>query len=637
MAPQRASTDATRLRGAPPWLVAAALTLWLAAQRLATLDTVSLALHALAAGALAAALAIRAREGAPRVLLVAHGGLLSAWGGCVAGRLAGVVEGDGAVVLTVGWLTVLAVSLPTLAWCERAWLSMAGATIRSGGRMAAAAEAGAALGLGLVTLASLNYVASQRDWRKDLSYFRTTMPGAATLSLAARAETPVEALLFLGPVDEVRAALEPYFVTLAASSQGRMTTRIVDHAAEPELARRHKVAANGWVVLHKPNAAASAAAAVAAGDAPSASETIDVGEDLDKARRNLRRLDGMVHKALTRLSRPSRRLSVTTGHGERSRDGSAGEGPEARLDTVYAVWERFGIETDTLGLADGLGQRVPAGTPAVAVIGPRARLLDEEVAALLAYVRQGGRLVVLLDPDVDDGLDGLLRPLGIERLPGVVASERQHMRRSFDAADRAIIYSGAYSSHPTVSSASRNAGRVATILQRAAGLRERRADRLPGVQVHFPLRAPPDAWLERNGNWLRDADEIGGTIELMAAVTVPIDATATAAPAAGGRAAGEGRVVILGDGDAIGDGILPNAGNALPWVDTLRWLLGDEDVSSEIESEEDVAIEHRKDEDRWWFYATTFGLPLPLLVVAWWRGRRLRRGRRAPDEEASQP
>ena len=87
----------------------------------------------------------------------------------------------------------------------------------------------------------------------------------------------------------------------------------------------------------------------------------------------------------------------------------------------------------------------------------------------------------------------------------------------------------------------------------------------------------------------------------------------------------EGRAVIIGDGDFMTDKIARNPGNMLVFVDSLAWLIGEERISGATTSEEDVAIEHSRDEDKLWFYGSTFAVPLPVLLFGMWMARRRRR------------
>jgi hypothetical protein len=66
------------------------------------------------------------------------------------------------------------------------------------------------------------------------------------------------------------------------------------------------------------------------------------------------------------------------------------------------------------------------------------------------------------------------------------------------------------------------------------------------------------------------------------------------------------------------------------FVDSLAWLIGNEELNAEVSSEEDIPIEHSRAQDKLWFYASTFAVPLPLLALSAWVARR----RRRPSEAA---
>ena len=50
-------------------------------------------------------------------------------------------------------------------------------------------------------------------------------------------------------------------------------------------------------------------------------------------------------------------------------------------------------------------------------------------------------------------------------------------------------------------------------------------------------------------------------------------------------------------------------------MDSVRWLVGEEDIAGEISNEEDVKIEHTREQDVVWFYSTLFGMPLLVLAA----------------------
>jgi hypothetical protein len=446
------------------------------------------------------------------------------------------------------------------------------------------------IGLALVFVVSLNYVAVEKDVRKDLSYFQTTRPSEATLRRVENLSEPIRVVLFYPPVNDVLTELRPYFDDVDAASD-EVDVEVHDHALDPETTRRHRVRDNGFVVLIKGEGEGEQA------------ESFEIGTDLESARNRLRTLDGRFQESFMRLTTRRRELHVTAGHDERSRDGIDGDTARDKTRELDAALERSNITTRQLGMAQGLANRVPEGAPAVAVIGPRSPLLPEEARSLLRYVQDGGRLVVMVDPDVDHGLGPLLRGLGVELASGVLASDRNYIRRDFGPSDRTIVRTSTFSSHPTVTVASRNASRLAAVFIRGGSLeRYEGEDQVDGVNVVFPMRG--DFWLDTNGNFERDEGEAQGQQNMIAAVTIEGE----------GDEEG-GRAVVIADGDFVTDQVIRNPGNALVFGDVMQWLLGEEQLVTETATEEDQLIEHTTEEDKLWFWGTSFGVPLPILAV----------------------
>jgi len=67
--------------------------------------------------------------------------------------------------------------------------------------------------------------------------------------------------------------------------------------------------------------------------------------------------------------------------------------------------------------------------------------------------------------------------------------------------------------------------------------------------------------------------------------------------------------------------------NQVLLLDAVRWLGGEESFAGEVTSEEDVRIEHTKQKDLVWFYATIFGAPALVLGLGLFYVRRSRRTR----------
>jgi len=512
------------------------------------------------------------------------------------------------------WLVVLVVSVTTLLFMELAYRVMPVEEAIELRRVGAAAGTGLAISLSLVFVASINFVATERDVTKDLSYLKTTRPSEQTLRMAQRVDEPVEIALFYPEVNEVHDRLRPYFDELAAASD-QVTVTVRDHALSYEIAQRHRVPRNGFVVLLRGEGEGQQA------------EQFEVGVELESARSRLRTLDARFQQHFAQLTTRPRSLHMTVGHREHSASPVEGDSAEERLSELEAALTRSNIESERLGVSEGLANEVPEDARAVAVVGPREPFLPEEAQSLLRYVQGGGRLLVFVDPDVDHGLDPLLAGLGLSIPDGVLFSDRRYMRRRTGETDRSAIYSNSYGAHPTVTLANRYRSRVVSVFLRGGAIERNESEaQLEGVNVTFPLRTDAGFWLDADGDRDQGENEAAGRFNMIAAVTVPNEGDGE-----------EGRAVVIADGDFITDQLIGNRGNAFVLMDSVNWLVGEEHVLGPTQTEEDVPIVHTRDEDEIWFYATSFGLPLPLLVVGVWLSRRKWQGRktkRKPKRQA---
>jgi hypothetical protein len=513
------------------------------------------------------------------------------------------LEGEGGerllVVLSVLWPAVLLLSLLATLFAELVYMRMPVAESVELRRVRVALHAGLTLGLSVVFLLSINYVSVEREIRKDVSYFKTTQPSEGTRALLEQLEGKIQVVLFWRRASDVLPQVEPYFAALAKSD--KLEYRAMDVALAPELASKHRVRDNGTVLL------------LYGEEDAQKGRTIAIGENLMGARGALKRLDGSFQEAFHKLVTPERKLYLTVGHGERNAK-SDGRAPPERVGVMNEVLRRLNLKSEDLGISQGLGAAVPDGASAVAIIGPTEQFMPEEVNALLEYVRKGGRLMLMLEPDVETGLEPLLQGLGLKQLPGMVMSESHHMRRTFTPRDKTIVFSNNYSSHPIVTNVSRRAGEVATVFFEGGALAKVvDTQAKPRPLVTFPLSSAKDFWRDEDGDLKHGEHELASSVNLIAAVTLRDDK------------GNEGRAVVVGDGDFVTDRLAQNAGNMMVYIDALGWLIGEERIAVDVSSEEDIPIEHTRDEDKLWFYATTFAVPLPLALLGAWVARMRRR------------
>lgn len=457
----------------------------------------------------------------------------------------------------------------------------------------------------------LNYLVKQHDHEWDVAYFRTTRPGESTIAMAKTLTDPVEAILFYPHGSDVANQLEPYFDQLAAASDGRLTVRIVDQAFEPKLAEELKIRDNGQIVLKM-------------GDA---NEKLKVDNDLDKAKRDLRKLDGLVQKSLIKLTRGQRTAYFLVGHGEANWRDDEESGRFRKIQVFKKeVLEAQNFKVKTLGVADGSTSAVPDDADLVVVAAPQTELFPDETAALNAYFDRGGSLLVLVDPKGDPMTD-LLAHIGVEAGHAPLANAESHIALQGPPADNVLLATNKYGSHPSVKTLSRNSQALPVVLPDAASVAAKGGD---GVKVTTLIRSMPNTWSDDNGNYVNDPDEQKKVFELAVAVTAT-PKTDDAAPAPAPEAddkdkdgkdkdakepAAESRAIVVGTQAYLSDVPLTRVqGNAVFAVDATRWLVHDEEVAGEINNEEDVKIQHTREEDQLWFWLAIAGVPAVVLGV----------------------
>jgi ABC-type uncharacterized transport system involved in gliding motility auxiliary subunit len=207
---------------------------------------------------------------------------------------------------------------------------------------------------------------------------------------------------------------------------------------------------------------------------------------------------------------------------------------------------------------------VPADAAVVVVAGPRGKLVEPEIAALSTYLDRGGRLVLLLDPDSDGGLAGLLGQYRVKLHSDlVVDTSPVNQLLGYGAAGALLKPMG---DHPTVDDMASPAlffmGRSLAVEQGGEA----------GVTTTPLLGTGESAWGEtdyKSGRALRDEKDTEGPVT-MAAIAVKstnnIDAKATP----------EARIFVAGDSDWVDNQLRDVQGNPDLFLNVIAWLAEEE-------------------------------------------------------------
>lgn len=257
----------------------------------------------------------------------------------------------------------------------------------------------------------------------------------------------------------------------------------------------------------------------------------------------------------------------TTGHGERSLD-------DRDVHGLASVQEILGPDNFELEEWASLGAAaVPPGTDLVVIAGPTSAFVESELNALSAYLRNGGRLLVLVDPTLGQTAGSGLIPTGLDQwLAGYGAALGNNIvidpGRTYPNSPPYTFFPDDYSDHPITQPLSQAGVPVLMNVARTVA-----AGNVGENTVTELLRTSDSGWGEVG---LAQADQVEkGPQDLAGPVSLGV---AIEGPQAAGKT--PFRMVVLGDSDfatnQLVQGIPPNAvllANSLNWLAAREALL----------------------------------------------------------------
>lgn len=214
----------------------------------------------------------------------------------------------------------------------------------------------------------------QLDWTLEQSY----NPAPAVREALAEMPGPLTATLFADPLDPRRRRTRLLLNTLA--QHGDVRVRELGIEESPEEEDRFGIGSSNTVVL----------------ELGGRFETVE------------RPTEGALFEALFRLlSLDSGTVVVLRGEGE----GNVLRSDDLGYSGLAAALETEGYKVRTV--VSAAMAEVPEGTDVVLVIAPERPLRAEAVSALERYVAGGGRLVAMIEPGIESGIESLLASWGL--------------------------------------------------------------------------------------------------------------------------------------------------------------------------------------------------------------------------------
>lgn len=279
-----------------------------------------------------------------------------------------------------------------------------------------------AIGLAALIVLMVNFIASRHPFRFDVSRVRHYALTAETKSLLDRLQANIKIVVFISSEQELYRDVQSLLREYEYFS-GRLRVEYVDPhrdlARSKELALQYDLREPDVIVLD----AGTRRRIVPLADLAD----YDYTPTLAGRAKVLRRFRGeqALSTAIQNLLQARKPVVYfLTGHGERQTDNFD---PYNGYSIIARTMEKNNLEVKPLSFS-GVSA-VPADGDALVIAGPTKRLTHQEIDMIGAYLNDHGRLLLLLDPGLETGLEKMLElwgvRLGADRVVGSASGGRQ--------------------------------------------------------------------------------------------------------------------------------------------------------------------------------------------------------------------
>ena len=404
----------------------------------------------------------------------------------------------------------------------------------------------------------VNFIGSRRYGRWDLSRQKITALSDRTRQALAELHAPVSVIVFYRPGHRLHELLKDQLLEYRRAQP----TLVVEHIdPEQDAARAQQLVREFGLGPDEVNIIIVAAGARHQQIAEAELAEYDYGamelggEPRVSAFKGEEAITGAI-LSVTQGTAPT--LWCTAGHGEKALEDDEPRG----LVGFRRALERQGITVKPITLAQQ--SEVPPDVSLVVIAGPTRRFTEPELLVLEAYLERGGKLLALLDPLTQTGLDGLLERWGITLGLDLVVDPSR--RIPFVSAGNLLVTS--YTQHPVVNKMQT----LITLFPLARSVRPAEPPR-PGVSVTPLAMTTADGWGESRPE--SDAVEFNEGQDL--AGPVPVAAAAERRPAGEGGGAPT-RLIVVGDSEFLVNAQLANGGNEDFALGAVYWLTQQEQL-----------------------------------------------------------
>lgn len=338
-----------------------------------------------------------------------------------------------------------------------------------------------------------------------------------------------------------------------------------------------------------------------------------------------------VTNAIIKVSREEKKvIYFLEGHGEASIEEMSERGYSYAKDEL----EKLGYEIKNISLA--LSDTFPEDLALLIIPGPEKDLLPNELDTIRDYIKNGGRVFIMIDPQSAPGLSIFLSEFGIKLEDDLIVDTVSRLL----GGDYFMPVISEYEYHDITSKF-----RYATFFPYTRSV-ESTEETPEGISVNILAKSSPNSWSERQ----LDQSEVSfdankdkqGPIALAAVVTLeykeeekkeePAEEKLEAEEQPEeikeeDKSKREGRLAVFGDSDFASNNYYNLSGNGNFFLNTVNWLTEEADLISILpKTSSPRTIQLTPSQGRLIFFVSLIILPLAVLITGlsvWLRRRNL--------------
>jgi len=332
-----------------------------------------------------------------------------------------------------------------------------------------------------------------------------------------------------------------------------------------------------------------------------------------------------VTNTLIKLTRAAKKtIYFLEGHGEEPLEETGDDG----FSFVKGELEKMGYDVKKLSLA--LADTFPAEAALVVVPGPKKDLLPNELDTLRGYLKKGGRIFFMIDPETAPGMPAFLAEYGVKLGDDFVVDTVSRLL----GGDYFMPVVSEYEPHAITQKF-----RYATFFPMARSIEEA-ATKPEAATLTVLAKTSPNSWAERQMDQKEvkfdQGQDTQGPISLAVVGTLKAEAPAPAPePAKPGEPTpepkpetpAEARFAVIGDSDFVKNRYFGLSGNGNFFLNVANWLTEESDlIAIQPKTQSPRTIQLGPSEGRLVFFVSVVFLPLLVLVfglIVWARRRSL--------------